>query len=171
MFKKGEYVVYGSIGACEVTDIATVDFQGVPKDKWYYILHPCSQKDSKVFVSVDNQKTLRKVLTKEAAEALIEDMENIEDLKIEDAKYKEKKYKEILRSSESREWLRMIKTLNLLKQDCIKKGKKMLALDERYLKLAEESLYSELAISFELPKENVKENIIEKINHIEEIVS
>ena len=32
MFEKGEYIVYGTSGVCEVTDIKNMDLKGIPKD-------------------------------------------------------------------------------------------------------------------------------------------
>ena len=40
MFKKGEYVIYGNAGVCQIIDISTLNMHGAPKDKLYYILEP-----------------------------------------------------------------------------------------------------------------------------------
>ena len=38
MFEQGEYIVYGSTGVCKVEKVTTMDMDGVPGDKLYYIL-------------------------------------------------------------------------------------------------------------------------------------
>ena len=43
MFQKGDYIVYGSTGVCEVMDVTTVEMTGVEKDRLYYILHRYSK--------------------------------------------------------------------------------------------------------------------------------
>ena len=40
MFEQGEYIVYGSTGVCKVEKVTTMDMDGVPGDKLYYILRP-----------------------------------------------------------------------------------------------------------------------------------
>ena len=37
MYKKGEYVIYGSSGVCQVGDVTTLDIDNVPKDREYYV--------------------------------------------------------------------------------------------------------------------------------------
>ena len=49
MFNKGEYIIYGNMGICEIIDISTLDINGAPKDKLYYILKPINEDKSKVY--------------------------------------------------------------------------------------------------------------------------
>ena len=66
MFNKGEYVIYGNVGVCEIMDISTLDIHGAPKDKLYYILKPLNQSKSTVFTPIDNKKVvIRKIISKE----------------------------------------------------------------------------------------------------------
>ena len=57
----------------------------------------------------------------------------------------------------------MIKALYLRRQDRTRQGKKMTDLDERYFKTAEENLYSELALSLEMPREKVVDYIKSRV--------
>ena len=78
MFEKGEFIVYGSAGVCEVKDITTLDMKGASKNRLYYILSPSHHKDSKIFTPVDGNKTvMRAVLTKEEADVLIDNIQDI----------------------------------------------------------------------------------------------
>ena len=52
MFDKGEYIIYGNSGVCQVEDVTTMNMEGVPRDRLYYVLVPASQKGGKIFVSV-----------------------------------------------------------------------------------------------------------------------
>ena len=99
MFEKGEYVVYGTSGVCEVTDIKNMDLKGIPKDKLFYVLTPYNQKSSTLFTPVDSNKTvMRKILTKEEALELIDNMPEVEELYFSNEKIREEKYKECIRS-------------------------------------------------------------------------
>ena len=55
MFEQGEYIVYGSTGVCKVEKVTTMDMDGVPGDKLYYILRPYHKEDREIFSPVDNK--------------------------------------------------------------------------------------------------------------------
>ncbi len=164
MFEKGEYVVYGNTGVCKIEDITTLDMKGVSESRLYYILIPRHQKESKIFTPVDSEKTvMRAVLTKAEADALINAIPDIEELWVGDDKQREEKYKETIRSGECRDWIRVIKTLYVRKQRRIAQGKKTTVMDEKYLRMAEDNLYSELSVSLAIPKEQMQEYITDRI--------
>lgn len=164
MFEKGEFIVYGNTGVCEVKDITTINMKDVPKDKLYYLLSPLHRKDSKIFTPVDSGKTvMRTVMTREAAEALIDGIPEIEELWVGNEKLREEKYKETMKSCECRDWIKIIKTLYLRKQERIAQGKKTTAMDERYLRMAEENLYSELSLALGMPKEEMVGYITKRV--------
>lgn len=168
MFEKGEYVVYGNAGVCEIMDVTSLDMEGTTKNRLYYILSPRHQKDSKIFTPVDGNKTvMRAILTKEEADALIDDISDIEELWVKDDKLRETKYKETMRSCDCRDWIKVIKTLYIRKQERIAQGKKTTAMDDKYLKMAEDNLYSELSVALMTPKEELERHIMEHIVEME----
>ena len=162
MFKVGEYVVYGTNGVCKVESIGTLNM-GMG-DREYYTLAPVYEKKSKLFTPVDNQKIIiRPVLTKQETDELIDQIENIDLLCVEDEKKREETYKEAMRTCDSKQWVKIIKTLYLRKQDRLSQGKKATSSDEKYLHMAEQNLYGELAFSLNIPKEDVEHFITERI--------
>ncbi|MCI8929998.1 MAG: CarD family transcriptional regulator [Lachnospiraceae bacterium] len=161
MFEKGDFIVYGNTGVCEVKDITTLDMKGAPKNRLYYILSPSHRKESKIFTPVEGNKTvMRAVLTKEEADVLIENIPVIEELWVGNDKLREEKYKETMRSCDCRDWIKIIKTLYMRKKERIAQGKKTTAMDEKYLRMAEENLYSELSFALGIPKEQMEGYII-----------
>ena len=76
---------------------------------------------------------------------------------------REEKYKECIRSCECEQYIRVIKTLYARREEKQAQGKKFAATDERYLKQAEENLYSELAIALQMSKKDVQHYIEEKL--------
>ena len=56
MFEKGEYIVYGHNGICEVEDITHLNLSGVDKGKLYYVLAPLTKKESRIYYPVDREK-------------------------------------------------------------------------------------------------------------------
>lgn len=164
MFEIGEYIVCGSKGVCQVEDISQVDIPGASKDRMYYVLRQLENGSGKIYVPTDNEKiVMRKVITKEAAKDLIRRMPEIEQMWVDNDKQRESMYKEAMRTCDYNEWVSMIKALYFRKRERTAQGKKVTALDERYLKAAENELYSELALTLEIPKSEVLAYIKEQI--------
>lgn len=162
MFKIGDYVVYGNSGVCKVEDIGPLSIGSQDKD--YYTLIPVYGRNSKLYTAVDSDKVvIRPIMTRQESDALIDEMEEIDELSICDEKRREDIYKETMRTCDCKEWVRIIKTLYTRKMDRISRGKKVTSSDERYLQMAEENLFGELAFSLQIPKEKVGEFISEKI--------
>lgn len=164
MFEKGEYIIYGNTGVCEITDITTMNFSGIPKDKPYYVLKPYYEKEGVIYTPVDNNKTMmRRIITKEEVEELIGEMKGIEELWVENDKQREEQYKGCIRSGDCREWVKVIKTLYRRRQERTAQGKKITVTDDRYFKIAEECLYSEMAIPMEMTKDEVRQFLLDKM--------
>ncbi len=164
MFEIGEYIVYGSKGVCKIEDISNIDISGVNKDRLYYVMHQVENETGKLYVPTDNEKiVMRRVITKAEAEDLIRRMPEMEPLWIDDDKKREAMYKEVIRTCDYNEWVRIIKTLYFRKKERTAQGKKVTALDEKYLKAAENELYSELSLVLEIPKTEVLNYIKEQI--------
>lgn len=168
MFEKGGYIVYGTTGVCEIEDITAPDMKGVAGNRLYYVLSPCFQKGNRIFTPVDSEKvTIRAVMTREEAVALVDKIPEIEELWEKDDKLREKRYKEAIRSCDPKEWIRIIKTSYLRQEERRAQGKKATTVDERYFRSAEEHLYSELAVALEMPREEIKSYIKERMNKLD----
>ena len=164
MFEVGEYVVYGCKGVCRVDQITHIDIPGSDKDRLYYVLTPLEDKSGKIYAPTDNQKiAMRRVITRQEAEHLIEEMPQIEGLWISDEKQREHTYKEALKTCDYRAWISIIKALYFRKKERIAQGKKITSLDEKYLKAAEDELYSELSLTLGIPKNEMASFICKQL--------
>ena len=160
MFEKGRYIVYGNTGVCEIEDITSPDIKGVSEDRLYYVLNPCFKKGNRIFTPVDNEKVvIRAVMTEEEAASLVDAIPTIEELWEKDDKMRELRYKEAIRSCNPREWIQIIKTSYLRREQRKAQGKKATTVDERYFKAAEDHLYAELSIALNMPKEEVRDYV------------
>ncbi len=156
MFAKGEYVVYGSKGVCLIQDISEIDIPGAEKDRLYYILQPVQNANGVVYLPTDSTKAvIRRVMSRDEADQLIADFPQIARLEVTDEKQREASYKEALRTCSVYAWVGIIKTLSERREERLAAGKKATALDERYLKAAEQELYGELSIVLGIPKEEM----------------
>ncbi|MBO5486297.1 MAG: CarD family transcriptional regulator [Eubacterium sp.] len=163
VFEIGDYVVHGNSGVCRVEDIQEMNM-GTDQKRLYYILVPLYTSGSKLFVPVDGKRVVtRSVMTKKEAQKLLEEWDEIETLLVENDKNREEIYKEALRSCDSRQWVKLIKTSYQRNQDRIKKGKKATTSDERYLHMAEDNLFGELAIPFQMTKGEVEDYFIAQV--------
>lgn len=161
MFNVGDYIVYGNSGVCKVEEIGKLNVSGIQNDHIYYTLNPVYSKGSKIFTPIDNDKVImRPVITKEDANALIQNMKEIKTLWVNDEKRREEVYKGALRTCNCIDYVKIIKTLYERKQNRLNEGKKVSSSDERYLHAAEDSLYGELAIALDIPKTEVCDYIV-----------
>lgn len=146
MYCIGDFVVYGSSGICQIKDITDLQSQGMAKDKLYYLMIPVGEKDSKIYASVNGANIgMRRVMTKEEAYKLIDEVPEIEELKVDNEKNRERCYQQAIRGCDGRELVSVIKTLYMRKRRRLAEGKKSTSTDDKYFKIAESSLYSELA--------------------------
>ena len=99
---------------------------------------------------------MRRVITREEADRLIQDFQEIEMLWVQDERQRENKYKEALRTCDYRAWVSIVKTLHFRMKERTAQGKKITALDEKYMRMAENELYSELSLSLGVPKHEME---------------
>lgn len=160
MYKKGEYVVYGLTGVCLVEGITTLNMKGIPGDEKYYSLVSLNQ-GGRIYSKVDSAHSkMRPVISKSEAECLIKEVDKVEPLKVTNEKTVEELYKSCMRSYDVKEWVRLIKCIYQRKCKRIESGKKLTEFDQKYMRIAEEALYSELAIALGVEKDKVLEIIL-----------
>ena len=168
MFKKGDFVVYGSTGVCEVLDVTTMDLEGVPEDKLYYILKPYHREGSEIFAPVDNQrKVIREIIPESQAKELLKELPNLEPFQIPSEKFREDSYKKCVRECCCKEMMKMMKTLHQKKLYRLAKGKHFPSTDERYLRIVEENLFNEMAFSLKTKREKISKYVYD---HMKETV-
>ncbi len=165
MLAKGEYIVCGNKGVCMVEDITTVNMEGVDRGKLFYLLRPVCAKTSTVYIAVDNKTpSIRKILTREEALSLIESLPTIGFLCITDDKNGEVVYKESIHKNDIVELIKIIKTSYLRRQERIRQGRKVVAVDDKYFKMACDYLFSELSVCLDMDRQEIESYILDKIS-------
>ena len=165
MFVKGEYVVCGNKGVCVVDDVTTLNISGIDKERQYYILKPVYMAGSTVCIPVDTAKeSMRRILSHEEADRLIESIPQIPRIVIANDKLLEQEYRNCMKTNCCEEWIRIIKTIYQRKQKRMEAGRKVTAVDAKYFRIAEDNLYGELAISLNVEKNEVESYIIREMN-------
>ena len=150
-----KYIVYER-DVCLIEEVKGNYIKGVD----YYVLRPLNDKTLKISVPV-NSKLLRNLISLDDANKLINNMKSIEV--IEDNKQIENEYKRLLDTGDLSDLVKIIKTTYLRNKERIINKKKISEKDDNYFNKAEDYLYTELGIVFNMSKENIKEYIIEKL--------
>ncbi len=162
MFSVGEYVACGNKGVCKIDQITTLDISGVDKNEKYYILKPVYSAASTVYVPVAlADESIRSILTTDEAKAFVKSIPGIECLDIPNEKMVEAEYKGCVRSNDMKKMVSLVKTIYERRKKRIEAGRKETAVDAKYYRIASDFLFGELAISLDVPKNEV-EDIITK---------
>lgn len=164
MFEMGTMLVHPTYGVCEVVHIGKIDMKNVKDERLYYTLVPLYDAKSKLFIPTDSDGLgLRPVMTKESALELVASLPAMEPITVQNEKEREKIFKEMIRGGNCEDISRIIKTLYLRKKARLAAGKKAVSLDEKYLFMAREQLYGELAVSLGIEKNGVEDYITQSI--------
>lgn len=169
MFKINELLVYGNEGVCRVDDIRTLDMMGVDKDRLYYVLIPL-YGNGKIYTPVDTNIYMRPVITYERVQKLIEQIPNMKVAKVsQNNNFRELNdyYKSLIDTHNCEDLLELIRTIYVKKCYAESNKKKLGRIDKEYMKMAEDLLYGEFSAALEIPKEDVENYIIQKLNDIE----
>ena len=165
MFQKDDYVIYGTNGICCVQDVTTLNISGVDKKREYYLLKPVYLSGSTIYIPVDKaDDALRKAVSHEEADELINTIPDIPLIPLVDEKTVEYIYKEYMHGGNCVSWIQLIKTIYVRKEKRILNGNKITAVDSRYFKQAEDCLYGELAVALGISREDVRTYIADCIN-------
>lgn len=167
MFERGTMLVHPTYGVCEIVHIGKIDMKNVKDERLYYTLVPLYDSKSKLFIPAESDGVgLRPVMTKESAMQLVASLPAMEPITVQNEKEREKVFREMIRNGNCEDISRIIKTLYLRKKARLAAGKKAVSLDEKYLFMAREQLYGELAVSLGIEKNGVEEYIAQCIEGV-----
>lgn len=163
MFKVNDYIMYGMVGVCKVTDIKEEKFANdILKE--YYVLNPVYSKNTIIKIPVDNEKiVMRKIHSKEEVSSLINSMHNKEILWIDDSKERNNIFKSMLKTGKCKELITLIKSIYSSKKSKELIDKKLSKADDEIMKAAEKLLNEEFAIVLGIEPEDVTSYIL---NHV-----
>lgn len=167
MFKTGDLVFYGNTGICRVLDITS----DVPTQKEesckYYILAPLYQNCT-IYVPVGTKKIyMRSIISRDEANQLIDMIPYVRA----DAYYSRalneltKHYNTSLQTHNCLELIRLCKSIYQKREDIEQNNRKLGAIDEKFIKRAEDHLFGELAAALSIEKDQVNEYITTRLGH------
>lgn len=168
MYHVGDLICYGDKGVCRVADIAEQDFSGTIKGKLYYTLRPLDQ-DGIIYTPVDNEKVfMRPVISKEEAEKLIDMIPSIQAEPYHSKVINQlaEHYNASIKTHDCVDLIELTMSLYAKKQEVKELKRKFGVVDERFMKRAEELLFSELAVALDIPKDKVSVYIESRVGDL-----
>ena len=149
-FVKGETVVYGGSGVCEIDDIKDIRFYHERPQK-YYILRPLFVNQAQVvYVPYNNEKLTAKikpVISKKEALELIHNIDENDVEWIEDRNARKEAFNGLLSSGDRRNIINLISTITEKRKMLEEEGKSLNQQDERILTDAERRMTAEFAVA------------------------
>ena len=151
MFEVGDMIVYGRTGVCRVEGIEENNGQK------YYALRPMYQSCS-ILTPVEGKVFMRPVISRAEAEALIDTMPHLEAQPCEGKALREltEHYQSFIDSHDCKTLATMTKSIYTKKRLAEREKRKFGAVDERFMKEGEALLFGELAVALEIPMEEVR---------------
>lgn len=161
MFAINEYVIYGSEGVCKVDAIGHPEISGLDKLKEYYTLLPV-YRSGKIYTPTDSSIHMRRVVTKDQAQDLIDRIKDIShELDVpKDIKQANLFYRDLVRSYECKKLISLIKYVFIKQREFSLIKRNMPAVDLKFLKIAEDMLYSEFGFALGIEPKEVKDYIV-----------
>ncbi len=171
MYEIGELIIYGSEGVCRVRDIGSPDIPAINPERTYYTLNPV-YREGVIYTPVDSPVFMRRVISRPDAERLVEEIPSITETLCEEKnlRFLAERYDQYLQTHNCTELVQLIKGLYQKKQRAASLGKKPAAVDERYMKRAEELLYGELAIVLDVSRESVLDVLKSSVEEVKDAV-
>lgn len=166
MYKVGDLIIYGSTGVCKVTDITGRNPVGLEQEQLFYVLTPLYQNYT-IFTSTNNTKIfMRPIITKDEAERLIDMIPAIRAEAYHNRAINQlaEHYKESLKTHDCSDLLELCMSIYAKKQAVEQQNRKFGAVDEKFMKRAENLLFGELAVALDIDKEQVSDYITARIN-------
>ena len=167
MLNIGQCVIYGSHGLCSVRDILVPSFLERGKEKEYYQMVSAVDAGSVLYVPVEGAESkIRDVISADGAEELIDEIEYAPEIELPEGKKAEPVISEVIKRNMVDEMMSLVKTLHKIKAIRLAEGKKFASLNEKYLNIAEKLLYTELAFSLKVEKDDIKKRVFEELSQL-----
>jgi len=164
MYQVGDYVIYGNTGVCEITEIKPLAYLG--SEQLYYILTPVFQNCT-ISTPVENRKVfMRPVISKEEAEQLIDRIPSIHAQAYHSSVLRQltDHYEALLETHDCETLVELTMSIYSKKRCVEEQKRKFGAIDERFMKRAEDLLFGELSVALGIPKEAVVDYISARVH-------
>ena len=163
MFEAGDLIVYGSSGVYRVLEVGGIDIKGC-EGRQYYTMEPVFGSGTS-YVPVDTTVFMRKVMTGDEANALIDRIPEITegDFGGHSLRAVKEHYSASIKSHDTAELIGMIKEIWHKGERAKRSNKKLSRIEQQYMEQAENLVYGELAVALDIPREKVLDYIYDRL--------
>ena len=164
MYQIGEKIIYGSNGVCIVEDIKMIAVPRTDEEKAYYIIKPMFQ-ECRISAPVDTKMFMRPMISVEEAQALIDGLPLVDAQPYFNTALRQLQdyYEKQMASHDCNDLAAMLIALYRKREQMLSQKRKFGAIDERYMKRAEELLFGELAVVLEVTKADVRKMVNDRL--------
>lgn len=164
MFEINDYIIYGMTGVCQIQDIKTKTF-GDSQERLYYVLKPVYANNSTIYAPVDSDKVkFRNLMSADEIYDLVQILPDEKSISIKDDRQRNDKYTTTLKNGDSKEIVKLLKTLYLQRDTLNANGKKLQMFGEKIMKESEKMLYEEFALVINIKPAQLESFITGAIN-------
>ena len=163
MYGIGDLILYGRTGVCKVEEIIEETPKGADGPRQFYSLRPLYQ-NCYIRTPVNEEKVFsRPIISDREARRLISIMPQVEAQPYHNRNLNQLRehYRQCLERFDCESLIRMTKSLYKKKQEAEAQKRKFGAVDERFMREAEDLLYGEFAAALNIERDKV-ENYIAK---------
>ena len=164
MYQVGDWIFYGNTGACQVTDVSEQKIPGMDQEVLYYTLRPLDESCT-ISTPARGKVFMRPLITKAEAEALIQSIPKIDVAAYHNSVLRQLSdhYEAALNTHDCFSLIKMTMSIHAKREQAELQKRKLGAVDEKFMKRAEELLFGELAIALGIEKEEVPTYIQSRI--------
>ena len=166
MFQVGEKVLYGTAGACTITEICKKSF-GDAGEKEYYVLVPIHDGRSTLYVPCANETLLakmKKLLSAEEIMTLIDSMPEADSEWIDDERKRQEYFKNVIKNGNRQEIMSITKALYNHRKQVLSLGRKLHSCDDKVFREAEKLLCDEFAVVLGMKPAEVMPFIVHRLD-------
>lgn len=160
-YQVGDLIIYGSTGVCRVAQIST---DGPERGKPYYTLKPLYQTCD-IYTPLNGKVFTRPILSREQAEHLIDTIPTIETHPCYSQAMRKlsEQYQSCLATHQCEDLMELTLSIYAKRQWAQETNRKFGAVDQRFLKRAEDLLFGELAAALDIPRDDVPQYITARL--------
>ena len=166
MYQTGDLISYGNMGVCKVVEITGRDLAGKKGQELYYVLKPLYQSCT-ISAPVHSTKVFtRPILSRDEAKRLIDRIPFIRAKAYPSCGVNQltEHYSAALKTHDCQDLVELTMSIYAKKQAAERQCRKLGAVDERFMRRAEDLLFGELAAALGISVDQVSEYITARVD-------
>ncbi|MBQ3256532.1 MAG: hypothetical protein IJA67_03855 [Oscillospiraceae bacterium] len=164
MYQVGEKIIYGSNGVCVIEGIKMIEVPRTGEEKAYYVIKPMFQ-ECRISAPVDTKMFMRPIISAEEANTLLESLPLIDAQPYFNTALRQLQdyYEKQIATHDCSDLAAMLIALYRKREQMLSQKRKFGAIDERYMKRAEELLFGELSVVLDMTKAEIRQAVHDKL--------